>query len=612
MGNAHSIHQTSINSNPSLECETHTKMIAEAGESDESLEVPECNDIAELLEPPELLEPSENVVAVAAKDLDFSTTVVAAQDILRCDFCCEEDVVAEMFCKTCALRLCSSCVSKHIETSSTSCLHDIARYKSNKDFMRPVCKFHLDNKCEIFCKECNSPFCSQCLSEGKHKNHDITGICGTYALLKEKILKDTAYMEENMIPEYEKNVSQMIRRIEESTKKYEETANTMCQIGIEWHKQLESAIVHHKEDIQKMKEKDLETLNQCHASLSVPLADIRGTIEENRQIINSLDFNRLFAYRSSVENFRKIPPLAEINPGHFEQHTTLLNQLDELIGKLGNSKTINIPGYTIKIHKNPTLLASFHSKYRKGVRRLRCHGEKTVWMCGFYDRLLKFVDLQGSVIQRVISRQVPVCMTITSQRDLIYLEDNSVNTIKDGECVCLFRVQDWKLRSVCSTVCNQLLIGMTNSSKTEGKVVRYSGTKLLSEIQQDSDGNILFRLPYFLVENRNLDICVTEVTLQKVVVTDKTGNLRFTYSGNSAMKNTFKPMDLASDSKSQILIADRSNNCIHIIDQDGHFVKIIDSFGLKEPFSLSVSAKDDLWVGEGSSGMVKVIRYMAE
>lgn len=556
--------------------------------------------------------PQVNVTPATPKVPDFSKSI-AAQDILKCDFCQEDDAAGEMYCKTCALHLCTACVSRHIESLTSTCFHDIARYKSSRDFIRPVCDFHSDQKCEIFCKECDVPFCSQCLSEGSHKNHDITGICGTYAVLKDKILKDTNYLKENMIPEFEKNVHQMNQWIEETTEQYDQVARTMSQIGNIWREQLEAAIAHHKNKIQASRTKDVQILTKCEESLTEPLAKIREIINKNKQIVSSLDFKQLFEYRSSVENFRRVPHITEINAPSFEQHTSLLNQMVELIGKLGHSKITNIPGYVIRIHmENPTLLTTFQSKYKKGIRRLRCVSKGNAWICGFYDRWLKSFDLNGTTRHRILLKHAPICFSTNNRGDIIFLDDHSANIVQDGENECLFRVTDWKLRSVCCTVHDELLIGMTNFQKTEGKVVRYSGLKIVGEIQRDSEGNLLFCMPYFVQENRNLDICVTEVKLQKILVTDKMGSLRFTYSGNPAAKNTFKPLDIATDSKSQILIVDKSNRCVHIIDKDGQFIRIIGGFDLEEPISISVSLEDNLWVGESKSGIVKVIQYMKE
>lgn len=110
---------------------------------------------------------------------------------------------------------------------------------------------------------------------------------------------------------------------------------------------------------------------------------------------------------------------------------------------------------------------------------------------------------------------------------------------------------------------------MINFQKIEGKVVRYFGLKIVGEIQRDLEGNLLFCMFYFVQENRNLDICVIEVKLQKILVIDKMGSLRFIYSGNLVVKNIFKFLDIVIDSKSQIFIVDKLNRCVYIIDKDG-------------------------------------------
>lgn len=153
---------------------------------------------------------------------------------------------------------------------------------------------------------------------------------------------------------------------------------------------------------------------------------------------------------------------------------------------------------------------------------------------------------------------------------------------------------------------------MINFQKIEGKVVRYFGLKIVGEIQRDLEGNLLFCMFYFVQENRNFDICVIEVKLQKILVIDKMGSLRFIYSGNLVVKNIFKFLDIVIDSKSQIFIVDKLNRCVYIIDKDGQFIRIIGGFDLEELISISVFFEDNLWVGESKFGIVKVIQYMKE
>ena len=59
----------------------------------------------------------------------------------------------------------------------------------------------------------------------------------------------------------------------------------------------------------------------------------------------------------------------------------------------------------------------------------------------------------------------------------------------------------------------------------------------------------------------------------------------------------------------RILIADRKNQVIHIIDQNGQFLQYIDNCNLDEPFGLSTDSNDMLFVVGFASNVVKQIKY---
>lgn len=78
----------------------------------------------------------------------------------------------------------------------------------------------------------------------------------------------------------------------------------------------------------------------------------------------------------------------------------------------------------------------------------------------------------------------------------------------------------------------------------------------------------LFWYVFFVVENRNFDVCVFDLVKYVVVVLDKMGEFQFIYKGNIKIGKyqSFNLRGFDIDSQGNILILDYMNYIVYIID----------------------------------------------
>ncbi|XP_062622241.1 uncharacterized protein LOC134283778 [Saccostrea cucullata] len=567
----------------------------------------------------------------------------SAKDVLLCDLC--EIPVHQMYCHYCDfchVKLCKACVGEHLSDLSEE--HRVVPFKQKGITPNyPKCPTHVGKLCELHCKECDIPVCSLCLLSIFHKGHNLLNLQEENKPKKEATEKDLDELLNSICPKYEENLAVIQREKTGLEKHYEKLTTDVVKRGEDWHREINVVVNKRKSEIDEMKTKHMAALDKQEHEITSIIAEVNQCIVDLRRKLDSNDASPS-AYISRNVEFRSLPP--KLSLPHFCPLKINTEQLHQMFGSLSElSITTEEHDYTMKKpdHGNvmripqavlypqmepeaeycppvkplldePELITTIDTGY-KYLYNVTCLNDEEIWTCGL-DKIMKLYNLQGKLLKAIQTKSgnTPRDIEKTWSGDLVYTDPNArtVDIVYNNQIQEVIRLRDWTPHYVCNISYGDFLVTMVSDDGEQSKVVRYSGSTETQTIQFDNEGKPLYSsgdLKY-ISENRNLDICVADNRAGAVVVVNQAGKLRFRYTGHpSTDKGSFYPLGITTDSQSHILTSDCEFHCIHILDQDGQFLRYIDNCDLKYPWGLCVDMSDNLFVTELNSGKVKKIKY---
>ncbi|XP_078339251.1 uncharacterized protein LOC111108040 [Crassostrea virginica] len=551
-------------------------------------------------------------------DPDYS-----AQDVARCDLC--KTAKAQSYCDFCNVNLCKPCIGEHISDEYDK--HKIVAIHQRKStLIYPKCQTHQNENCKYQCNDCNISICSDCIASKQHnKDHEFVKLEEVYNTKKEQIQSDTKELENCILPAYEEIANELEMQIASLDGEYEKLTMQMSKQREEMHREVENVINQMEIEIGEIKvkhnsllQKHLNEIKQLQSLMQQTLL-VLNEIEESNEVSKTINFS------SKNEEFSKIPPKVIASMPKFIPKQIEREELCSLIGKLTPLSIIleervfteKKPNTSVReLLDQPEILNTIKTGH-KNLRSVTCLNEEQIWTSG-ETADIKCFNIQG-VLQKTIqtkSRKFPNDIAVDRDGALLYSAGTpmTVYKVKNDQTEKIITLHGWRPTKLCVTASGDLLVTMYSDDKTQSKIVRYSGSTVKQTIQFDDEGQSLYsgnsKIKY-ISENRNLDICVADSGAGAVVVVNQAGKLRFRYTGEpSSTKNKpFKPRGITTDSHNRILTADRDNNCIHILDPDGQFLRYIDNCELGNPRGLCVDSNDSLFVCEYDEGNVKKIRY---
>nr|XP_034334961.1 uncharacterized protein LOC117692069 [Crassostrea gigas] len=543
------------------------------------------------------------------------------QDVLRCHLC--ETPIPPMHCDICHMHLCKDCVGKHLIDESKE--HKVVPFK--KRGLTPKCLKHSTQLCDLHCQQCNIPICVECVSSGEHLGHKQVGILKTLNTQKEALKKDLQELENAIYPKYQEIASNIKVQKDGLQKNSEKLTTALDTHGKDLHREIDIAIQELKSDVNKLESKHLVVLNKQENETKQSISEISQSIADLQKLLNSNDVNLVSAYKSRNAEFRISPPKISVVLPRF-----IPKKIDkEQIGSLSDvSIKTEEQGYTMgspsaepsspdrPLIGVPRIITEIYTEYGQSnvLLSVSCLSDDELWTCGM-DNMMRLYNIHSKLVKSIKtkSENMPENIAVALSGDLVYTDpkDRTVNIVKNTQIQTVIRLEGWKPCFVCITASGDLLIIMI--SIKQAKVVRYSGSTEKQTIQYNDKGQPLYSSDEtvyhkYIIENKNLDICVADYKASAVVVVNQAGKLRFTYTGPPSTTNKpFRPVGITTDSQSRILTADHNNRRIHILDQDGKFLCYIDNSDFQFPYGLCVDTRNNLFVGERDTGKIKKIQY---
>ncbi|XP_078327960.1 uncharacterized protein LOC111117809 [Crassostrea virginica] len=541
----------------------------------------------------------------------------------------------QFYCNDCHLPMCEQCKDEHRKSPNNK-NHDIVLYRQ-RNHRLPIekCKLHPMKNIDIFCKECKTPQCLKCFLTEEHKGHEFDDLeeifAKNYALWQGEFSKIQKYFlptSEGLTTDIKEDVTE-IKKIMESirtsmkaeaeslknlvdevTSEKIEHTHTMEKTLLQMLKSQETTYNDYIKYLGKMSDKFQEYLSTTNQKLLsseiLKLKTIPKTSKPVPPVFTPGQFNRddvaKLLGRLNVPNTepekRKIQPMDGVStPMKFTE-----KQLEQSKEKSDMKPTLPLSSSVTKVREYS--VSGVGSAYHVSVN-------ESDRLCVSDDEgNLVQTDLQGNLLQKKqTSGGYEGYHTTTQDGGLIYTEKDKKKICRitsDRKITKFIKTGDRKPISIHSSRINgDILVGMR-----QAKVTRYSKAgKEIQNIQRDNQGQGLYDLPHYITENINGDICISDYNKHAVVVVNKSGQHRFSYTGQGLR---FDPYGICTDVLGHILVCDSVSETVHMLDQDGGFLSVILSEqGIKRPRGVCVDDKNNLFVGQLSTNTVTVYKYLS-
>nr|XP_022326512.1 uncharacterized protein LOC111126286 [Crassostrea virginica] len=546
-----------------------------------------------------------------------SNMTTQGQEAVLCDLC--QNPVS-FFCRRCGVNLCDPCVLLHLREKSKFG-HDVVDYTSKDDNDVCLCDSHPENKCSAFCKNCDVPICILCVSI-KHKSHEISELQSKI----EELLKDITQENDRLQSfrdDLERSLDHATKTASILTSVYQRNKDEVTARGKEWHKLIDDHVKKLHQELDELKKENEAVLMKQKKEYEDKIGKIdemnsKSTkLQKSKNVTEMQKFRPIITEQNTLKEFTQytFPTFygCKIDENYLQSHFGYIEKMQEIKINLIGEKFIPDADSKKKVLEVPSVSSIIDTGFpaeketNNRLFNMAVTDDQKVWMGGA-SRDLKLFDLQGH-LQRTVTITYNGYYFCMFNKQVVFSDrhENTVKKISDDDTVVkMFSTGDWQPYGITGSASGDLLVCLRKDDRS--KVVRYSSTGTVhQEIQYDSQCQPLYQKVWYIAENVNGDIIVTDSKVKKAIAVDRFGIVRYSYSGKGSVSS------VATDSVGHVIITDFKGDKIHMLDKDGRFLRnIIIEDGIKRPRAVCMIGDGEMIVGECNTGLAKRIKFLEE
>ncbi|KAJ8301021.1 hypothetical protein KUTeg_022540 [Tegillarca granosa] len=588
-----------------------------------------------------------------------------------CDLCDAKIDYQLSKCLVCNVYMCRTCTTAHqrvLASKKHNIVPRIERAPSKTKDVSQMCKTHKDEEIIFHCNPCNDYICSECIL-GDHKGHDGVKFKD---FANQKRREMNVKLNQARISQ-KSEITKIIKHIEEKEKENDDNdkdtenqiENRMKQIIADVNKNI-NCLTEEKTKIHQQNKDKLEAV-KSQVKQGSPNFNILCT-EYSELLRTGSDMEVVMSETEMYQNLQSVPSVDTDIDMHIKKSCFVPGKTDDktLVSLCGYVQSF--PDEEFLSSQPEPGSSSIDSRYSKSSLGVQTHPEshsaETKLLAELQPERNKFsrdfspnvrvmssFSIIAECVQSICSLSDDSAIINYYMRcdcDVVSVDEQVKNTFKfdflpgdikmtshdniivtDNRKPLLHKlttkgvktqtISTSPLRPValCEATDGNLLVSLVD--KPSHKVGK-SSRRLVSRITMDGNTiesyeyqntSRLFTWPHGVSENINKDICVvdrTSKTSGRLVVVDNKGKLRYTYDGQK-LNHSFYPRDVKCDKSGHVIVNDRNNIKVHILDLNGQFIRYIaDENILKDnPICLELDKNDIVWVG-GSMGNVYRLR----